>query len=47
MTAAKIIGSAFRYIFADFGQTIRIIALPMLLLAVIGGLLAEIGRAHV
>jgi hypothetical protein len=42
MTAAKIIGSAFRYIFADFGQTIRIIALPTLLLAVIGGLLAGI-----
>lgn len=37
MTAIRILWSAFRNIFADFGQTVRIFALPALLLAFILG----------
>lgn len=36
MTAARLIWFAFRNIFVDFGQTIRIFALPALMLALIG-----------
>ena len=38
MTAARLIWFAFRNIFVDFGQTIRIFALPALMLALIGAL---------
>ena len=38
MIAARILGSAFRNIFADFGQTIHIFALPALVLALLTGL---------
>jgi hypothetical protein len=37
MTAFKIITAAFRNIFADFGQTVRIFALPLLISAVTMG----------